>query len=380
MAARASRLEWLIFGALGFFWGSSYLFIKIGVETLTPFTLVAGRLLFGALLLGTVLRLSGERLPRELRVYRHLLVMAVLNIVVPFWLITSGEQSIDSSLAAILNASVPLFTIVFAALVLTDEPITVNRLVGLVVGFAGVIVLTSPSLGSGAGGGNNLPGELAMIGSSISYAAGNVYARHNVRGLRPMVQAFFQVFFALSSRSCSSLVFEHPFSLAYPPKTIFAVVWLGLLGSGLAYLCFFRLLATWGSTRSSLVAYLLPVVGIVLGFIVLNETIDGRVLIGTVLIVGGVALVNSRFGQRRLFGRRAPVVVADGPPDPATGSPVSARGLGRADPGPSAPPPSPSEPEEARHRQERGRRRRSGDPDRPCRRPRASGSRPRPRR
>jgi drug/metabolite transporter (DMT)-like permease len=131
--------------------------------------------------------------------------------------------------------------------------------------------------------------------------------------------------------SVLALVFEHPFSLAYPVRSIFAVVWLGLLGSGFAYLFFFRLLASWGSTRSSLVAYLLPVVGIVLGFLVLNETIDGRVLAGTVLIVGGVALVNSKFGQRRLFGRRAPVAAADSgsglaeapvgagdlPPDPA---------------------------------------------------------------
>ena len=323
MAARTARTEWLLFVALGFFWGSSYLFIKIGVETLTPFTLVAGRLLVGAILLGIVLRLSGEPLPRDPRTYRHLGVMAIINIVVPFSLITSGEQSIDSSLASILNASVPLFTIVFAALVLTDEPITVNRLVGLIVGFGGVVLLTSPSLGGGAGG--NLPGEAAMIGSSISYAAGNVYARHNVRGLPPMVQAFFQVFFALVMTGILASVVEHPLAIDYRPSSLFAIAWLGVLGSGLAYLVFFRLLATWGSTRSSLVAYLLPIVGIVLGFLVLDERVDGRVLIGTALVVGGVALANSRFGQRRLFGRRAAAasirdaipVAVEGTGDPA---------------------------------------------------------------
>ena len=105
---------------------------------------------------------------------------------------------------------------------------------------------------------------------------------------------------ARSWRSSSS----GPFALDWTGSSIFAVVWLGLLGSGLAYLCFFWLLARWGSTRSSMVAYLLPVVGIVLGFLVLNETIDARVLLGTALVVGGVALVNSPFGQRRLFGRR----------------------------------------------------------------------------
>ena len=298
-----SRSDWLIFGALGFFWGSSYLFIKIGVETLTPFTLIAGRLAVGCALLAVVLFAAREPLPRDRRVYGHLVMMGILNIAIPFSLITWGEQSIDSALASILNASVPLFTIVIASLVLVDEPITVNRLVGLLVGFGGVIVLTSPSLGSGAGG--SLPGEVAMIGSSISYAAGNVYARHNVRGLRPMVQAFFQVFFALLIILSLAFTLERPLSLNWTGSAVFAVVWLGLLGSGLAYLCFFRLLAHWGSTRSSMVAYLLPVVGIVLGFVVLHETIDIRVLLGAALIVGGVALVNSPFGRRRLFGRRA---------------------------------------------------------------------------
>jgi len=302
MTGRTSRREWLIFGALGLFWGSSYLFIKIGVETLSPFTLVAGRLLVGSLLLGVVLRASGESLPRDRRTYRHLVVMAILNIVIPFSLITSGEQTIDSALAAILNASVPLFTIVFAAFVLTDEPITVNRLIGLAVGFGGVVLLTSPSLGTG--GGAELPGEAALILSSVSYAAGNVYARHNVRGLHPMIQAFFQVFFAFAIAAVLALVVEHPLGIAYQVSSVVSVVWLGLLGSGLAYLAFFRLLATWGSTRTSLVAYLLPIVGIVLGFVVLHETMDGRVLIGTVLVVGGVAFANSPFGRRRVFGRR----------------------------------------------------------------------------
>ena len=301
----STRAAWLIFALLGVCWGTSYLFIKIGIETLTPFTLIAGRLAVGAAVLGVVLFAAREPLPRDRRVYGHLVMMAILNIAIPFSLITFGEQSIDSALAAILNASVPLFTIIIASLVLFDEPITVNRLVGLLVGFGGVVVLTSRSFGDGMSG--SLPGELAMIGSSISYAAGNVYARHNVRGLRPMVQAFFQVFFALIIVAILAFTFERPLSLDWTGRSIFAVVWLGLLGSSIAYLCFFWLLARWGSTRSSMVAYLLPVVGIVAGFLVLNETIDARVLLGTALVVGGVALVNSPFGKRRLFGRRAAV-------------------------------------------------------------------------
>ncbi|HXG39995.1 MAG TPA: EamA family transporter [Candidatus Limnocylindrales bacterium] len=313
------RLDWVLFGLLGFFWGSSYLFIKIGVATLPPLTLVTGRLAIGCLLLATVVRLAGEALPRDPRTYGHLVVMAVLNIVVPFSLITWGEQSIDSALAAILNATVPLFTIVFAALVLHDEPITVNRLAGLAVGFAGVVLLVGPGAGGASGapvhassGGGELLGEAALIGSSISYAAGNVYARRMVRGLRPMVTALFQVAFALLLSGLLAAVFEAPWTVRPAPEAVLAVVWLGLLGSGLAYLIFFRLLRDWGSTRTSLVAYLLPIVGIVLGVGVAGERIEPSTLVGTALVIGGVALVNARFGARRLFGRAAPAV-----PDPA---------------------------------------------------------------
>jgi len=310
--ARGSRLDWALFFLLGFCWGSSYLFIKIGVESLPPLTLIAGRLFIGALLLATVVRLAGERLPRDRQMYGHLLVMALVNIVIPFALITWAEQSVDSALASILNATVPLFTIGFAAAVLHDEPVTVNRAIGLVVGFAGVVLLTSRTLGASfAGHDNQLAGEIALIGSAASYAAGNVYARRNVH-LRPMIMAFFQVSLALVIVAVLALVLERPWTVTPRPDAIFSVIWLGLLGSGVAYLLFFRLLTRWGSTRSSLVAYLLPVVGILLGVLVLHEQMDGRVLAGTALIIGGVALVNSRYGSRRLFGRSAPARTSGG--------------------------------------------------------------------
>ncbi len=303
--ATASQIDWILFFALGFFWGSSYLFIKIGIETVPPFTLISGRLLIGALLLGAVLLIAREPLPREPRVYGHLVVMAVVNIAIPFTLITWGEQYIDSALASILNSTVPLFTIILAALVFHDEAVTVNRLIGLVVGFLGVVILVSRGL-SGTLGEGSILGELAMIGSSIAYAIGNVYARRNARGLRPMIPAFFQVFFAVCITGTLALLLEQPWTVDPASEAVFSIVWLGFFGSGLAYLVFFRLLRDWGSTRTSMVAYLLPVVGIVLGVIVLGEVIDARIVIGTVLVIGGVALVNSRHGSRRLFGRAAP--------------------------------------------------------------------------
>ena len=299
-SARSSQIDWLVFVGLSFMWGSSYLFIKIGVETLTPFTLIALRLGIGLILLATVVMLARETLPREPRIYGHLLVMALINITIPFFLITTAEQTTDSALAAIINGSVPLFTIVIAALLLDDEPITINRLVGLAVGFIGVVVIVSRGLGSAE---SSLSGELALIGSSISYAAGAVYARRNVRGLRPMIPALFQVGFAFVITAVLALLTERPFQTQFRPDAVFAVVWLGILGSGFAYLAVFRLFRNWGATRTTLVAYLLPVWGIVLGYVVLHEAIDARIILGTGLVIGGVALVNARYGQRRLFGR-----------------------------------------------------------------------------
>jgi drug/metabolite transporter (DMT)-like permease len=304
MIHRATRTEWLIFLALGFFWGSSYLFIKLAVDDFGTFTLVALRLLFGAGLLWTVVFLSRVELPRQPMVYGHLVVMSAINIAIPFALITWAERSVDSSIAAILTAAVPLFVIVLAPLFLPDEPIRVNGLAGLAVGFVGVVILTGRDL-SGSGG--ELVGAMALIGAALSYACGAIYARRNVRGLRPMVPAVLQVSFAFLIMTAMAFLFEHPLDSTPDAQAIFSIVWLGLLGSGLAYLCFFRLLGPWGATRLTMVSYVIPVVGILLGFIVLNETIDGRVLFGTAMILTGIGLVNSRHGRRRLFGGRPPV-------------------------------------------------------------------------
>jgi drug/metabolite transporter (DMT)-like permease len=149
---RSAPVDWLVFLALGLMWGSSYLFIKIGVETLEPFTLIATRLGIGLIVLGIVVALAREPLPRQPRMYVHLIVLSVVSVALPFFLITSAEQSTDSSLAAIINASVPLFTIAIAAVALHDEPITPGRLAGLAVGFIGVFILVSPGLGGSAGG------------------------------------------------------------------------------------------------------------------------------------------------------------------------------------------------------------------------------------
>ena len=307
MTERGSRVDWLIFLALGFMWGSSYLFIKLAVDDFGTFTLVALRLTVGALLLWSVMRLAGQAVPRDRRLYGHLFVMSVINITIPFLLITWAEQSVDSSLAAILTSPVPLFAIVLSALFLPAEPMRVNGLVGLLVGFVGVVIITSRGLTTV---GSSITGEIALLGAAVSYAAGAVYSRKFVHGVRPMIPAVFQVTFAAVLTGVLALVLEQPWEARPDLQAVVAILWLGILGSGFAYLAVFRLFANWGATRTTLVAYLLPVVGIVLGYLVLNEPVDARLLIGTALVIAGVALVNSPYGRRRLFGRQPASEVA----------------------------------------------------------------------
>ncbi len=302
MATRGTRLDWLIFLALGFFWGSSYLFIKIGVDHgLQPFTLIMFRLLIGLVLLASVVAIAREPLPRDPRMYGHLFVMGVINIAIPFSLITFAEQTVDSSLAAVINGAVPLFVIVIAALFLKGETVTMNRVAGLAIGFIGVATLVGLDLAD-LGSANTI-GELALIGATIAYAIGNVYAKAHVHGLRPMIPALFQVFFGLLVTGSLAFATEAPLAVAWVPESLFAVFWLGLLGSGLAYLSYFRILQHWGATRTSMVAYLLPVVGILLGAVVLSEAVSWTTLLGTALVIGGIALVNSRYGTRPLFAQ-----------------------------------------------------------------------------
>ena len=303
MIARPTRTDLLLLLVLGVMWGTSYAFIKLGVETLPTFTLIASRLLIGFTLLATVVVVAREPLPRNPRTYLHLLVMATINILIPFTLITWAEQSVDSAIAAILNGAVPLLVIVLAALTFHDEPITLNRLVGVVVGYLGVVVLVAPGL-AGALSGSEMTGEVALLGSTVSYAVGAVYARRNIKGLRPMIPALFQVGFAFVMVAILALALERPFDVKWNANALVAVLWLGLLGSGAAYLIMFRLLSRIGATATSQLAYLLPVVGIVTGALMFGEQVDLRILGGTGLILGGVALVNSRYGERRIWGRR----------------------------------------------------------------------------
>jgi drug/metabolite transporter (DMT)-like permease len=167
-----------------------------------------------------------------------------------------------------------------------------------------VIVIVSPGLAKATGG--EISGELALVGSTIAYGIGAVYSRRNMKGLRPMIPAMFQVGFAFVIVTVLALAYENPFGVAWNGNALLAVTWLGIFGSGAAYLLNFRLLARIGATRTSILAYFLPIIGIISGALMFQEHIDPVVLAGTALVLGGIALVNGRFLQRQLYGRRAP--------------------------------------------------------------------------
>lgn len=311
-----------MFAALSAIWGSSFLFIKIGIdEGLGPLTVVAYRLGIATVFLVAVGLLAGARLPRDRRTWLVVGLLGPINVVVPFVLITSAEQYISSALAGILNGLVPLFTIVIASLALREEPITVNRLAGLLVGFGGAVLLVSPNLTGDAIGlaGTQLLGELMLVVACVAYALSAVYIRGMVSG-KPLAREADGTRRAMKAvevsilQSVVAFLLVLPLAIAFegrgaliamPPsgRALFAVTWIGLLGSGVAYLLLFRLIDAWGATRTTLVTYVMPVVSIALGVIVLRETLHLEEILGTVLVIGGVVLANSQMGQRRLFGR-----------------------------------------------------------------------------
>lgn len=325
MMSRASPAQWLLFGLLALAWGSSFFWIKVGVdEGMKPFTLVALRLGISVATLAVILVATRSRLPRKPGVLARLLLLGLINVALPFTLVTWAEQHVDSALASILNALIPLFVMIFAALVLHDEPLTLNRLGGLLVGFVGAVLLLGRHTGAGPGADASLVllGELALVGSSILYAASSVYVRRYLSGrnliddpvtgprpLRPTELAISQNAVAFVVMVVAACVFEPApgGGIAFPDtaRAWLALAWLGILGSALAYVVYFRLLVSWGATRTALVTYVMPIVGIGLGVVVLDESLDARMVAGAALIIAGIVLLNARIWQRRLFGRMA---------------------------------------------------------------------------
>lgn len=264
------RRVWAAFFALAIIWGSSFLFIKIALQTLQPITLVSFRLLFGWLGLLVIIFVQRLPLPRDRTLWRHLLTMALINVAIPFNLITwaeSGPDGIDSGVASVLNSTVPLFSVVISGFMLRAETVTVATIGGLLVGFAGVILLVGPTLGGDSG---SLAPYVAMVLSAICYAASSAYARRYLRGEAAVTVSFGQLLLANIIVVVFAFALEGKEGQTMTWTTLGALLWLGLLGSCAAYVLYFFIIQQWGATRATLVTYLIPIVGVTAGVLLLN--------------------------------------------------------------------------------------------------------------
>jgi drug/metabolite transporter (DMT)-like permease len=279
-------------------WGSSYLFIKIAVQELGPLTLVGLRLVLGLVLLGPLLVWRQLSLPRGSRTWLDLAFAGLVGTALPFTLISWGEQRIDSGLAALLTSTTPLFAVILADVWQRDQPVTLGTLVGLMVGFGGIIVLVGQEVLNGAFI-NGFAGQLAVIAASICYAISSTFIRKRLGHLHPFTISFGQVLLAGFFVWVGVLVLERPnmaeswrLEVLGSRSVLFSVIWLGLLGSGLAYVLYNFVLQSWGATRTTMVTYLIPVVGLLLGVLILDEVLGWRLAVGGLLIIAGMILVN----------------------------------------------------------------------------------------
>ena len=280
------------FSLLALFWGSTFLFIKIGDEALAPIQVSLGRLLVGTATLLAILALRGERLPAGWGLWGQLALAGLLLNVAPFTLFAYGERHVSSLLAGIWNATVPLFTLPIAIAWIADEHATARRLLGLAVGFFGVLVV----LGAWRGlGGASLAGNLLCLGAAAAYGLGFPYTRRYLarRPEGPLALASAQLVCATVEIAILTLLFTHaPHGLA--AKHVLSVLALGVFGTGLTFVLNYSLIRDVGATVTSTVAYVMPIVSTVLGILALGEPLRWYGPVGAAIIVVGAVLAQSR--------------------------------------------------------------------------------------
>lgn len=281
--------HWLVFILLGAIWSSSFMWIKIALQEIGPITLVAFRVLFGLLFGVVVIYLQRIRWPRTFKEWIPLLVLGFGNIAIPFFLISWGEQSIDSAVASILNATTPLFTILIAHYLLHDDKMTAPKVLGLLMGFAGVVILMSKDIGASLG---SLLGQFAIVLASAFYAGGAVYARRTTQGMPGIMRSAGPLFPATVVMWAAMFLAESPVKIPQLGSTWIALLFLGVLGSGFAFVLSYYLLHEIGPTRTSMVTYLFPLGGVILGVVFLNEDLSWQLVLGAVLIVLSLIVAN----------------------------------------------------------------------------------------
>ncbi len=286
--------EWATLLFLSLLWGGSFFFNAVAVKELPVFTVVVGRVAMAAVLMLCLLRAMGLKLPSDRRIWAAFFGIGLINNAIPFSLIVGGQQHIASGVASILNAATPLFTVLFAHFLTTDEKMTGNRLAGVLVGFVGVAVMVGldavQSLGS------HVTAQLMCLSATVSYALASIYGRRfRAMGVPALVTATGQVVAASVLLVPVMLLVDRPWTLPMPGlAALGAVAGLAVLSTALAYVLYFRLLATAGASNLALVTFLVPVSAILLGFLFLDEVLLPRHLAGMALIGLGLAAIDGR--------------------------------------------------------------------------------------
>lgn len=286
----------LLLLTLAALWGPSFLFIKVAVAEIPPLTLVLGRVAIGAAFLVIILLIQRRRLPNDRQIWRHLAVIALLHNALPWVLLSWGEQYIDSALASILNGTTPLFTIVLAHFLVQGDRMTASKLLGVLLGFVGLFLLILPSLTSGVRA--TTWGLIAVTIAAALYGVAIIYSRNHLRGLPPLVAPTSQLLLATLYMAPVAFLVDAPWTLPRPsPAALGSLLALGVLGTGLAFIVYYRLLETANPTYISMVTYLIPIFGVILGVLILGEQLTWYALAGFALILLGVMVVNGLFAN-----------------------------------------------------------------------------------
>lgn len=295
---RLTLIDWLLLSTLSVIWGSSFLFNRIAVMELPPFTIVLARVAIAAGALHIVLRIAGVRFPTDGASWRAFFGMGLLNNAIPFSLIVWGQIHIASGLASILNATTPLFTVIVAHFLTQDEKLTRNRVVGILVGLAGVVVLIGPQALAGLG--NDVLAQLAVLAAALSYSFAGIWGRRFKRmGIPPLATAAGQVTASTCLLLPVALIVDQPWALPVPSMLATgAILGHGLLCTALAYLLFFRVLASAGAVNLSLVTLLIPPSAILMGVVWLHERLEMTDLAGMALIGLGLIAIDGRLLAR----------------------------------------------------------------------------------
>jgi drug/metabolite transporter (DMT)-like permease len=284
-----NRKDIIAFILISIGWGSSFFWVKVALEELQPFTLVALRLFIGAACLAVTMLFTKERMPRGWSEWWPLLAVGLTNVAIPLVVTSWGQIFIDSGVAAILLSTVPLFTVLLAQFMLNDDKITMSRGAGLVAGFAGVVLILLRDVGSS---GSTAWGYASQLIGSALYSFSAVLARRTMRNTSVMVQSFVPIAFADALIWLAVPFVESPINLPQTRSAIVAILFLGLICSYLTYVMYYYLLHSIGPTRMSMVTYTFPLVGVILGVAFLNEAIDLSLVLGAGLVLGSVFVVN----------------------------------------------------------------------------------------